>query len=163
VTHLHAALAGVAVAGALSGALWYLRRRSDYEAAMDLSSGLFTLPSFLAMGERLLSLAARRRSTCSLLLVRAVGEPRSAALHIVRSIRGSDLVGRVGRDEIALLLPDTGREGAKVLFDRLKTTGQVEFIGLSQFPEYGAQCEALLQAARTGTLPIEATVAPDQP
>jgi len=163
VLHLIYALGGAAAAAVLAGACWYLRRRRDYAAALDLSSGLFTLPSFLAMGERLLALAARRRSTCSLLLLRAVGEPRSAALHIVKTIRASDLVGRVGREEIALLLPETGREGTKVLLERLGKTGQVEFLGLSHFPEYGSRCEALLQAARSGVVPIEATVSPEQP
>ena len=132
-----------------------MRRRAEMQAATDLSSGLFTLPSFLAMGERVLALAARRRSTCAMVVVRASGEARRAALEIVRTIRGSDVVGRVGRDEIALLLPDTGAEGAKVLYDRLKSGGEVELVGMSQFPEFGRRCEALLEAARTGKVPVQ--------
>jgi hypothetical protein len=153
--HLIYALAGAVVAAALGWGLAQLSRRAETQAATDLSSGLFTLPSFLAMGERVLALTARRRSTCSMVVVRAVGEAREAALQIVKTIRGSDVVGRVGRDEIALLLPDTPAEGAKVLVDRLKSGGQIELVGMSQFPEFGQRCEALLEAARTGKAPVQ--------
>ena len=35
------------------------------------------------------------------------------------STRASDIVGRIGGDEFALLLPDTDAAGARVFFDRL--------------------------------------------
>jgi diguanylate cyclase (GGDEF)-like protein/putative nucleotidyltransferase with HDIG domain len=71
--------------------------------------------------------------------------------------REIDTVARVGGEEFSLILPDTGRNGALALAERLRRTLHDEFagdstpltisFGLSVYPEHGETAAALLHAA----------------
>jgi diguanylate cyclase (GGDEF)-like protein/putative nucleotidyltransferase with HDIG domain len=71
--------------------------------------------------------------------------------------RQIDTVARVGGEEFALILPDTGRHGALALAERLRRVLCEEFahdptpltisFGLSVYPEHGETAAALLNAA----------------
>jgi len=45
---------------------------------------------------------------------------RFIAQHIVRNVRASDVVGRLGGDELAILLPETGSAGAKAAAEKVR-------------------------------------------
>jgi diguanylate cyclase (GGDEF)-like protein/putative nucleotidyltransferase with HDIG domain len=71
--------------------------------------------------------------------------------------RQIDTVARVGGEEFSLILPDTGRNGALALAERLRRALHDEFaddstpltisFGLSVYPEHGETAAALLHAA----------------
>lgn len=71
--------------------------------------------------------------------------------------RQIDTAARVGGEEFALILPDTGRNGALALAERLRRTLAEQFagdptpltisFGLSVYPEHGETAAALLHAA----------------
>ncbi len=71
--------------------------------------------------------------------------------------RQIDTAARVGGEEFALILPDTGRNGALALAERLRRAMREEFasdptpltisFGLSVYPEHGETAAALLHAA----------------
>jgi diguanylate cyclase (GGDEF)-like protein len=78
---------------------------------------------------------------------------------LTRSIRVSDLASRFGGDEFTLLLPDTTRDQAKEILDRIGITrvvvpdgrgGELPLTfswGIATWPDDGADPEGLLQAA----------------
>jgi diguanylate cyclase (GGDEF)-like protein/putative nucleotidyltransferase with HDIG domain len=85
-----------------------------------------------------------------------------AALQRVARLLGEgkreiDTVARVGGEEFALILPDTGRNGALALAERLRRALGQEFannptpltisFGMSVYPEHGETAAALLHAA----------------
>jgi diguanylate cyclase (GGDEF)-like protein len=45
---------------------------------------------------------------------------RSVAAILLKSVRGADLIGRMGGDEFAILLPETEYSGATAMFDSLR-------------------------------------------
>ena len=45
---------------------------------------------------------------------------RTVSKILLNSVRSSDLIGRMGGDEFAVLLPETARAGAETLFQRLR-------------------------------------------
>ena len=81
------------------------------------------------------------------------------AAEIDRCTRVHDLACRMGGDEFALLLPETGRRGAELLADRLEKSAEVLSagpvdrvdltIGISTLEE-GQEPEELLEAAKAG-------------
>jgi diguanylate cyclase (GGDEF)-like protein len=83
----------------------------------------------------------------------------AVAAEIDRCTRVHDLACRMGGDEFALLLPETGRQGAELLATRLHQAGKslaagpVESIELTTgiaTLEEGQEAEALLEAAAAG-------------
>lgn len=83
----------------------------------------------------------------------------AVAAEIDRCTRVHDLACRMGGDEFALLLPETGRQGADLLAARLKKAGasiaagpvaSIELtVGIATLEE-GQEPEALLEAAAAG-------------
>jgi diguanylate cyclase (GGDEF)-like protein/putative nucleotidyltransferase with HDIG domain len=79
------------------------------------------------------------------------------ALVLNQSKRQIDSAARVGGEEFALILPDTGQDGAFVLAERLRCALRDEFakdsvaitisFGLATYPEHGETAASLLRAA----------------
>lgn len=153
-------------AGNVWGRIWLFADATDYLNAdgslRDLSltdpvTGLATREHFEAMGRQEVSRAKRYGMTLSLVLMHLDGLERVAAEHgqgavddllaTVASrgaavVRNLDVFARVGRHRFALLLPETGREGAEAMAGRLA--------GLVAEGGFEAGGEAVYAAARTG-------------
>ena len=114
---------------------------------------------------------ASRRSTTShghLLGSRALIE---AAAVIRGSARETDIVARFGGDEFAILLPETGVEGAKSVARRLRDRIHADVflsergpanrltasIGLATLPDVADTAEGLLQAADAAMYRVKVT------
>ncbi|HEU4975964.1 MAG TPA: diguanylate cyclase [Baekduia sp.] len=80
------------------------------------------------------------------------------AAALTASVRGSDLVGRLGGEEFVVIAPATDLDGARTLADNLRTTLQREHvagldrsitasIGVAVRPDHGLAAEALLRAS----------------
>jgi diguanylate cyclase (GGDEF)-like protein/PAS domain S-box-containing protein len=86
---------------------------------------------------------------------------RELSATLQRSVRSSDVVCRIGGEEIAVLLPDTSTADAALVAEKLRSevehtvirrNGQVlraltTSIGIASFPDHGRTAEELLQAA----------------
>ena len=122
------------------GALGELARLLEAELssiphmALDALTGALNARTFIRLGNRLLELADSRSEPVSLLRLDIRGtsaingrlgyESGDTALaetaHLLGStVRGSDLVGRIGPDEFAVLLLDAAGEEARAIADRL--------------------------------------------
>ena len=104
-------------------------------AATDPLTGLFNRRPFEQMGEKLIADSARKRRPLALLIIdvdhfkqfndsygHALGDAVLQRLADVLQgqLRGADLIGRMGGEEFAALLPDTGLEPAKQVAERLR-------------------------------------------
>ncbi len=102
--------------------------------ALDALTGALNARTFIRLGNRLLELADSRGEPVSLLRldIRGTSEINSRlgyengdralseTAHLLGStVRGSDLVGRIGPDEFAVLLLDAGEDEARAVADRL--------------------------------------------
>lgn len=74
--------------------------------------------------------------------------------------QGVDLIGRYGGEEFVMLLPDTPREGARIMAERIRTkvnrhnflNGRIQLTisgGISSYPEDGVNYTELIQQADT--------------
>lgn len=77
-----------------------------------------------------------------------------------RTLRPSDLVGRIGGEEFALILPDTPLEGATMVAERLRQFAENEVVtlgdthvrftvslGVAQYGPDGDTYESVIEAA----------------
>jgi diguanylate cyclase (GGDEF)-like protein len=142
--HLRLAAAfGDHVAVALFNARLYEQAR---ELAMtDSLTGIATRRSFFADGERLLERARRSRAPLSVLmadldLLKEINDKYGHArgddairltANAARDVlRRSDIIGRYGGEEFAVILPDTGADQAMVIAERLRSAvGDAEVPG----------------------------------
>ena len=124
-----------------------LRRARRYGHPMAIA--LFDLDAFSALSERVTPLVADR------LL-------REAAMLLGNKIRDIDLAARPGEDELAILLPETDRNGAFLVAERFRREVESHFArreaggapagltvsgGVASYPEDAADAEALLARA----------------
>jgi len=124
-----------------------LRRARRYGHAVAVA--LFDLDAFAALNERVTPLVADR------LL-------REAAMLLGNKIRDIDLAARPGEDELAILLPETDRNGAFLVAERFRREVESHFArrdaagapaaltvsgGVAAYPEDAADAEALLARA----------------
>jgi diguanylate cyclase (GGDEF)-like protein len=124
-----------------------LRRARRYGHSVAVA--LFDLDAFGALNERASSLVADR------LL-------REAAMILGNKIRDIDLGARPGEDELAVLLPETDRNGAYLVAERIRREVEAHFSrrevgggpaaltvsgGVAAYPEDAADAEALLARA----------------
>ncbi|AJK48360.1 diguanylate cyclase [Burkholderia plantarii] len=112
-----------------------LMERMERLATVDDLTGLLGRRAFIARGEALLESARAAQSQLSIVILdiddfkrindchgHAAGDQTLAhvALTIARETRHADVLGRIGGEEFALLLPRTGREEAERLTNRLR-------------------------------------------
>jgi len=103
-------------------------------ANTDALTGILNRRAFIAQGERLSALARRHSRQMALLAIDAdrfksvndtYGHPagdavlRALARAVESSLRATDLFGRLGGEEFAVLLPETSPEGAAEVGERL--------------------------------------------
>jgi len=95
--------------------------------------------------------AARSQRPTSLAMVQTrPGAGRSLAARALATFRAGDVVGTYAGDEVELLLPDTPKEAARLVVDRLveRTEAGPVVVGVALFPDDGDGPERLLRAAR---------------
>ena len=115
-----------------------VRRRFDKEASLsrtDALTGLANTRGFFEHGEIALSLARRKRWPVTFAYIdldnfkkvndqhgHAAGDEalKLVARVMRQNTRGSDVLGRVGGDELAVMLPDTDARGAKIVLERIR-------------------------------------------
>ncbi len=133
--------------------IWFFKRmvasnRRLRDLAMrDPLTGLLNARAFYAVGDMLIKLARRNNAPFSMLFVdldhfksindrygHAVGDVvlRDFAASLARHVRKSDVVGRVGGEEFALLLPDTDQTGAVALAELLRRTTEAMIIRVGE-------------------------------
>jgi diguanylate cyclase (GGDEF)-like protein len=113
-----------------------LAERMERLATIDDLTGVLGRRAFIARAEALLELARAAQTQLSIAILdidnfktindrygHAAGDRALAqvALTISREIRQADVLGRIGGEEFALLLPTTGKEEAGRLTNRLRT------------------------------------------
>ncbi len=110
-------------------------RRLAEMAARDPLTGLFNARAYYGLCDQALARARRGRRPFAMLFVdldhfksindrhgHEAGDAvlRAVAACLADGVRHSDLVGRIGGEEFSALLPDTGREGALLLAEKLR-------------------------------------------
>lgn len=94
--------------------------------------------------------AARGGRPTALVMVQAKpGEGGRAAASALESFRAGDVVGTYAHDELELLLPDTGRDTAQAVVERIFGQAGVQVtVGLAIAPADGDNPERLMRSAR---------------
>lgn len=113
----------------------HLQGQLQEQASTDSLTGLCNRRAFFAGMEQVLALSSRHLRPVSIMLAdidhfkdvndtfgHQAGDAvlRHVAQLIRRTLRASDMAARVGGEEFALLLPETGRAGAFRMADRLR-------------------------------------------
>jgi diguanylate cyclase (GGDEF)-like protein len=160
-----------------------LVRELEHAASIDTKTQLLTASAWEHSARRALELAVRDTVPVAVLLIdldrfkdvndsygHLVGDEALSlvGLELKRELRKSDLVGRFGGEEFAVLLPALDLEGALAVAERIRlriggvrvsalgaSDGQGDSaanrlsasIGLAGFPEHDADLPALLRAA----------------
>lgn len=111
-----------------------LEGRLRREALVDALTHIMNRRAFFEIGEKLwMGCTRAKRPACVLLIDvdefkavndshgHAVGDEllRRLAAAFTRELRGSDLIGRYGGEEFAVMLPETGREAGLLVAERL--------------------------------------------
>jgi diguanylate cyclase (GGDEF)-like protein len=142
-----------------------------YEGAMfDEDSGLFSARVFQQRMREELRRAMRHGNDLSLLLLGwrmagTAGDPLASAAwrrrlgeELRALIRADlDIPARYGESEIALVLPDTGIAGARVLAERIlialdSSRSPTSLIGIAAYPDHGDTVEELTESAETALM-----------
>lgn len=112
-----------------------LMDRLESQAQYDVLTGLANRLHFFERGHQIIELIQRNARTCALLFLdidnfkkindtygHSVGDEAlvSLARLFEKSVRISDVVGRLGGEEFTVIMPDTDEEGAKILAERLR-------------------------------------------
>jgi diguanylate cyclase (GGDEF)-like protein len=108
----------------------------EYAANRDFLTGAWSRRAFWEMAAREIERARRLHRGLTLLTMdvdhfkrindtwgHAEGDEvlKAMVLAVERRLRSIDYFGRIGGEEFAVLMPDTGLEGARVLAERLRT------------------------------------------
>ncbi len=121
----------------------------------DHTTGLFLWPAFAERARSEIARATRYRREIGLVLV---ATDESLTLGELSEIcrckhRECDVAGYTEAGEIALLLPETSLEGARVIGERIraqaiKSRGSAPKLGCAAWPRHGRTLTALLSSAR---------------
>jgi diguanylate cyclase (GGDEF)-like protein len=173
------ALAAVAGAAAFRSARRARLKAGEIAAATaaaltDPLTGILNRRGFIESAERELDRARRYQHPLALAFadirgLKAVNDSeghlagdnllKQASQLLHESARSNDVVGRIGGDELAVLLPEQSAEGAEAMIQRVRAqvpayraslglaTGWDMTIGTSSFPEDGDNFEELMAAA----------------
>ncbi len=173
-THHRALLVGEQLS--LSLANLELREVLRHQSLRDPLTGLFNRRYVEAALEQEVQRAARESQPFSVLMMdvdhfkrfndthgHEAGDEvlRAIARLLGQQIRGSDVASRIGGEELLVLLPGAGADGARKRADELRAAiallevahlgadvGPVTIsIGVATFPEHGERADALLRAA----------------
>jgi len=111
------------------------RKKAEFQATIDSLTGIYNLRGLLENAEREVKLALRSGRPLSVVMLdidhfkrvndaygHAEGDRvlRDLVSSVSRDMRSTDLFGRVGGEEFLLVLPDTSRESAVQLAERLR-------------------------------------------
>lgn len=152
-----------------------LHQQVEAQARTDEVTGLFNRRHFLELGERELSRAQRYELPLSAIMIdidyfkkindahgHSVGDEvlREVAQRLASNIRTTDILSRYGGEEFAVILPDTGIEGAGIAADRLHgcirdeqmktSSGELPVtisLGIAEFSKQVASIASLLDHA----------------
>jgi diguanylate cyclase (GGDEF)-like protein len=139
-------------------------------ARTDALTGLYNRRTFMDQAARILEAAVRLKAPVTLMMADLDGFKPFNDTHghqagdlilqeisrLVRgSVRGADLVGRYGGDEMSLLLPKASRSEAMQVAEKIRQTIQENFqplgitisLGLAQFPVDGVTRDDLIAVA----------------
>jgi len=112
-----------------------LQAEARGSTVVDALTGLHNRRGFLGFAEQQLKLAQRRRESVSLVVARIRDLPkhraelgaqeaerllRATAQLVEAAVRASDIVGRVGHDEFAVLAPDAAEDEAATIIRRIR-------------------------------------------
>ncbi len=135
---------------------------------LDAATGMYNLALFKQAFEGEIGRSERRGHICSLLMAEiddfdeyAFGRDTSTADEHLRMLGRllwgesgpGDIIGRTGRAEFALVLPETGPDEAYALGHRVQMKAEWQFttsIGVACFPKDGGKPGGLIDAARAG-------------
>ncbi len=161
----------------VSRRLFTVQRQMREQAMNDVLTGLGNRRHFEESASALLAGARRRARNFALLMLdidhfkaindrhgHAAGDDvlRELARVLRRALRASDLCGRIGGEEFAVLLPDEDLEGGRIAGERLRRAveallvesasakGPISFtvsVGVSAYPRDGEDLAPLLQRA----------------
>lgn len=170
-------LAVLAIAGSLAFELYGQHSRLRVQAARDPLTGLWNRRQLRRTLEREEARAERYGQHLSLLILDVDGfkeindthgHPAGDAVlerlaELIRAeTRSIDEGARYGGDEMALVLPETGRAGAKILAERLRrrvgaqlgdVAGDVTIsVGVATIPECAEDVESLIESADSALL-----------
>ncbi|MEJ2503035.1 MAG: diguanylate cyclase [Gemmatimonadota bacterium] len=114
----------------------YTRAKLESERIQDVSltdpvTGLYSRSGVLQRATELTAAAARYGRPLACIVFEAAGDEiadsgalaRELAQVLKRYTRRSDVVGRLGPSQFAIVAPDTAREGAEVVATRLRQAG----------------------------------------
>jgi diguanylate cyclase (GGDEF)-like protein len=162
----------------LRGKLRVLRADLQRLASTDALTGVSSRSDLVHRGAALVSLARRGRRPLAALIMdvdglrrvndrfgQEMGDEvlRTAAARLREALRTSDLVGRIGGEEFAVVMPDTEPTGARVAAERIRgavaddglfapgTREEIRFtvsIGVAPLGADDADLEALLRRAQ---------------
>jgi diguanylate cyclase (GGDEF)-like protein len=155
--------------------LTVLKTRLEHErllARTDGLTGVLNGQAFCEVGGRLLELAARHRHPLALAFIdiddfKVVNDNQGhsagdellqvVAANLARGVRSTDVVGRMGGDQFAVLMPETGHHGALAAFGKIQRALEQEVesggwpvgfsIGVALFRVAPASLDDALRAA----------------
>ena len=129
------------IAGELLNHLKIHLNNEKLQARTDDLTGLLNARGFTEQAEKLFGVSARHNRNITLACIdldnfRKVNEQsgqkegdellRAVGSKIAASLRASDVAGRMGGDEFAIVLPETDEAGARSMFDTFRITMQQE-------------------------------------
>ncbi|MCH8206003.1 MAG: response regulator [Chloroflexi bacterium] len=132
-------------------------------AAVDGATEVFNATLLIQSLKTELARSKWRGHVCSLLVAEidhfesyTLGDGDDAGEGVLKSLVGAlkgemrpgDIIGRVGRAEFAVILPETTREEVSAVAERLRLANLAASIGRSSFPDDGGDHETLLRVAR---------------
>lgn len=150
-------------------------RVKQKHARFDPLTGLYNRQIAFDIGNQILEESKRYKTPCSVVIVSidnfkkintAFGHKLGddTICHVAQlchnMIRASDALGRLGADEMVMILPNTDKEGARILADRIRTEAEklgaskdysniqmTVSVGISQLNENDLSVEALVNRA----------------